>query len=54
MGQLFCILVYFANEKNTIRDEGSTAIYAVYTVDMVYTVDTVDNVSTIGTNGSYP
>ena len=39
--------------KNTIRDGGSTSLYAAYTVDtvdtvhMIYTVDTVDTVYTI-------
>ena len=28
--------------KSTIRDGGSTALYAVHTVDMVYTVDMID------------
>ena len=27
--------------KNTIRDGGSTALYAAYTVDMVYIIDMV-------------
>ena len=50
--------------KNTIRDGGSTALYAVYTVytvdmvytfdmvynvDMVYTVDSVETVNTVNT-----
>ena len=36
------------NKRNTIRDGGSTALYAAYTVDTVvtvYTVYTVDMVS---------
>ena len=32
--------------KNTIRDGGSTALYAAYTVGTVYTVDNVDMVYT--------
>ena len=31
-------------QKNTIRDEGSTALYAAYTVGTVYTVNNVDTV----------
>ena len=33
------------DNKNTIRDGGSTALYAAYTVDTVYTVDSVDMVT---------
>ena len=33
-------------KKNTIRDGGSTALYAAYTIYTVYTVDTVDMVYT--------
>ena len=36
-------------KKDTIRDGGSTALYAVYAVDMVYTFDTVDTVYNIQT-----
>ena len=39
-------------KQNTIRDEGSTTLYAVYTVDtvdMVYTVDTVYTVDMVYT-----
>ena len=39
----------FSKVKNTIRDEGSTGLYAVHTVvtvDMVDTVGTVDTVDT--------
>ena len=35
--------------KNTIRDGGSTALYAAYTVDMVFTVDTVYTVDMVFT-----
>ena len=38
------------DEENTIRDGGSTALYAADTVDMYYTIDvvyTVDMVYTI-------
>ena len=28
-----------SNKKNTIRDAGSTTLYAAYTVDMVYIVN---------------
>ena len=31
-------------KKNTIKDGGSTALYADYTVDMVFTVDMVNAV----------
>ena len=34
-------------DKNTIRDGGSTGLYAVNTVDMVDTVGTVDIVYTV-------
>ena len=46
----------FLYQKNTIRDGGSTALYAVYAVDMVYTTDmvytfdTVCNVQTVLTS----
>ena len=33
--------------KDTIRDEGSTTLYAAYTVDNVYAVDNVDIVCTV-------
>ena len=33
--------------KNTTRDGGSSALYAVYIVNTVYTVDTVDLVYTV-------
>ena len=48
-------LVKLKMSKNTIRDGGSTALYAVYTVYTVYTFDTfymvytVDLVYTVGT-----
>ena len=32
---LKCTKVYLFTRKNTIRDEGSTALYAAYTVDTV-------------------
>ena len=38
------------DNKNTIKDGGSTALFAAYTVDnvdTVYTVDTVDMVDTV-------
>ena len=44
----FLFLVIY--KRNTIRDGGSTALYAAYTVDTivtVYTVDTVDMVSLV-------
>ena len=34
-------------QKNTIRHGGSTALYALNTVDMVYTVDMVNTVDTV-------
>ena len=36
-------------QKNTIRDGGSTALYAVYAVDMVYTTDMVYTFDTVDT-----
>ena len=38
--------VHFGNifPKNTIRDGGSTALYAAHTLETVYTVDTIDMV----------
>ena len=38
---------FFSRKENTIRDGGSTALYAAYTV---YTADTVDTVDTVDTN----
>ena len=35
--------------KNTIKDGGSTALYAVYAVDMVYTTDMVYMFDTVDT-----
>ena len=35
------------NNKNTIKDGGSTALYADYTVDMVYAVDKVNAVDMV-------
>ena len=35
--------------KNTIRDGGSTALYAAYTVDTIYTVDMVYTVNMVYT-----
>ena len=32
------------DNKDTIRDGGSTALYAAYTVDTVDTVDTIDTI----------
>ena len=43
-------MIWRLYKKNTIRDEGSTALYAAYTVDTivtVYTVDTFDMVSLV-------
>ena len=45
-------MVKLKMSKNTIRDGGSTALYAVYTVytvDTFYMVYTVDLVYTVGT-----
>ena len=39
----------FLEMKNTIRDGGSTTLYAANTVDTVYTVYTVDMVYTVYT-----
>ena len=50
-----CFLIFQSRndeKKNTIRDEGSTALKTAYTVDMVHTVDmvyTVDMIYTIDT-----
>ena len=44
---------FFSRKENTIRDGGSTALYAaytVYTVDTVDNVDNVDNVCTVDTD----
>ena len=41
--------MFYSIIKNTIRDGGSTALQAAYTIDTVYSVDTVDIVYTVNT-----
>ena len=41
------------DNKNTIQDGGSTALFAAYTVDTVYTVYTVYTVDTVYSNYTF-
>ena len=43
------IIIIIIITKNTIKDGGSTALYAVYAVDMVYTTDMVYMFDTVDT-----
>ena len=49
MKQICILCAEDSHPKNTIRDGGSTALYAAYTVDMVFTVDTVYTVDMVFT-----
>ena len=50
---LKCLSVFDTVRKNTIRNGGSTALFAAYTVDKVDTVYTVYNVYTVYTIPDY-